>query len=424
MTQAGESFESCRDLGRRLAGQGRFAEAAQQLEAALRRRPNDAGTQHDLGRLLQGLGRLAEAAQAFEAASRLEPWRGEHHRRLAEVVQWSKGDPRLAVMERLERDLTGGPDRICLLFALGKAYADLGRDDEALARYLEACRGVRARLPYDEASTLAMFERMAALFTPALIRARAGQGDPSGAPVFILGMPRSGSTLVEQILGRHPDVVSGGELTLFRDLAAAMLGEPERVRTLDPAGFAAIGRRYAEAVRTLSPRTQGPGRARIIDKMPANFLMLGLIHLALPGARIIHTVRDPFDTCLSCFTTLFGDGQSWSYELGELGRHYRAYERLMQHWRAVIPAGVVLEVGYEAVVADLEGQARRMLDHCGLAWDPACLDFQRGEQPVWTASAAQVRRPLHTGAIGRWRRDAAVLRPLIEGLGPALAAAG
>ncbi|QUD88270.1 tetratricopeptide repeat-containing sulfotransferase family protein [Phenylobacterium montanum] len=390
------------------------AEAVVQLRARIAARPAEVGLHHQLGRLLQALGRLDEAAKAFEAALALQPRVGELHRNLAEVVRFAEGDPRLAAMARLAAEPLRDSDRISLGFALGKAYGDLGRHEAAFRSVQDACRLMRANIDYDEAGTLAMFERMAGLFTAEALAERAGQGEPSDAPIFILGMPRSGSTLVEQVLAAHPDVAAGGELTLFRDIAAAMLGQPERALSLDVAGLRAIGARYLQATMGLTQ-----GRARFTDKMPANFLMVGLIHLVLPNARIIHTVRDPVDTCLSCYATLFGDGQLYSYDLGELGRHYRAYRRLMDHWRAVLPPGVMLDIVYEDVVADLEGQARRLVDHCGLPWDPACRQFQSAERPVWTASAAQVRQPLYASSRSRWRPPAEDLAPLIEGLGPA-----
>jgi hypothetical protein len=160
----------------------------------------------------------------------------------------------------------------------------------------------------------------------------------------------------------------------------------------------------------------GAAAERVIDKMPANFRFVGPIHLSLPDARIIHVRRDPVDTCLSRFSILFAGDQPFAYELGELGRYYRAYEALMEHWRAVIPQGVMLEVQYEELVADTEGEARRIIAHCGLEWDARCLAFHQTERPVRTASALQVRRPIYTSSIGRWRPDQDVLQPLLTAL--------
>ncbi len=159
-----------------------------------------------------------------------------------------------------------------------------------------------------------------------------------------------------------------------------------------------------------------PRARRITDKMPANFRYAGLIHLALPNARIVHMRRDPVDTCLSCFSILFGGDQPFTYDLGELGRYYRAYQRLMEHWRAVLPPGVMIEVQYEALVGDFEPEARRILAHCGLEWNEACLDFHQTERPVHTASSVQVRQPIYRSSVGRWRPDAEELRPLLDAL--------
>ena len=177
--------------------------------------------------------------------------------------------------------------------------------------------------------------------------------------------------------------------------------------------FRRLGAIYADQLARLAP-----GALRITDKMPSNFIYAGLIHLALPQAAMIHVVRDPVDTCVSCFTKLFVEGQAYAYDLAELGRYYRHYQVLMAHWRAVLPPGRMLEVRYEEIVADLDGVARRIVAHCGLEWDARCLDFHRSERLVRTASAAQVRRPIYTSSVGRWRRYEAFLAPLLAELAP------
>jgi hypothetical protein len=214
-------------------------------------------------------------------------------------------------------------------------------------------------------------------------------------------MPRSGSTLIEQILASHPDVHGGDERPDF----------PELLRGFDGVDYRALGTAYLGRSRALAPSA-----ARVTDKLPGNFLHAGAIHLALPKARIIHSRRDPADTCLSCFTKLFRSEQAYTYDLGELGRYFRAYARLMAHWRAVLPPSVFLEVDYERLVADPETQTRRLLAHCGLTWDPACLAFHQTQRDVRTASAVQVRRPIYHGSIGRWRRYGARLSPLLSEL--------
>ena len=413
LAQRPSAAETHNMLGAALRQLGRPEEAVAHYEQALALRPAYPQARHDLGRTLHALGRTDAARRSLEAAVALAPRRGEYYRSLSEVMRFAAGDPHLAAMEQLAANPASmdASDRVELHFALGKAYADLGRDEASFEQFQAGCRAMRRHVSYDEAGTLTMFTRMAAVFTPQLMRAKARLGHPSDAPIFILGMPRSGSTLVEQILASHPDVAGGGELAAFRDTVAASLREPGDVAGMGAEALQALGARYLQAAALAQA-----GSPRFTDKMPANFLFLGLIRLALPNARIIHTVRDPVDTCLSCFTTLFADGQAYSYDLGELGRHYRAYQALMDHWRRVMPPGAILEVRYEDVVADLEGQTRRMLDFCGLDWNPACLDFPGAERAVWTASAAQVRQPLYRSSVGRWRPAPGILKPLMDGL--------
>jgi hypothetical protein len=194
------------------------------------------------------------------------------------------------------------------------------------------------------------------------------------------------------------------------------LAYPDFVPALDAAALKQIGGRYVTLIRELAAKSGKPDTARITDKMPSNYFFAGLIHLALPHAKIIHTTRDPVDTCISCFSKLFSAEQNHTYDLAELGRYYQRYERLMAHWRRVLPKGTLLEVRYEDVVADLEGQARRIIAHCGLPWDERCLSFHRTERPIRTASATQVRKPIYTSAVGRWRVYEEQLGPLLNAL--------
>ena len=187
---------------------------------------------------------------------------------------------------------------------------------------------------------------------------------------------------------------------------------PDFIPTLDAAAIRQIGQHYVSEIARLAP-----GAQRVTDKMPSNFFFVGLIHLALPNARVIHVIRDPVDTCVSCFSKLFGAPQNHTYDLAELGRYYRRYAALMAHWRRVLPTGRMLDVHYEDVVADVEGQAKRIIAHCGLTWDERCLSFHQTERVVRTASARQVRQPIYTSAIGRWRVYEPFLGPLLAELG-------
>jgi Sulfotransferase family len=228
--------------------------------------------------------------------------------------------------------------------------------------------------------------------------------------------------LIEQILASHPLVFGGGERLDLKEIVEAIRGAlpfPELFMVATEEQLRRLGSAYVDRIKTAAERS--PFCQRVTDKMPGNFVLVGAIHLILPNARIIHSCRDPVDTCLSCFSNSFQTGNSFAYELGELGRYYRAYHELMQHWREVLPQGVMVDVQYEELVADFEPQARRIVAHCGLGWDDACLAFDKTARPVRTLSMAQVRQPLFRSSVGRWRPDEEVLRPLLDGLGPDLA---
>jgi len=243
----------------------------------------------------------------------------------------------------------------------------------------------------------------------------AGLGDPSTVPIFILGMPLSGTTLIEQILACHPKIFGAGELRDFDQVVksvhgpdGAVLPYPEFLPAFQAEHLRRMGAQYVRLLRAHS--ADAP---HITNKMPSSFFYVGLVHLALPNARVIHSMRNPVDTCLSCFSKLFSGEQSYSYDLGELGRYYRKYLELMAHWRRVLPGGTMLDVQYEDVVADVETQVRRILTYCGLEWDARCLEFYKHARPVKTASAMQVRRPIYTSSIGRWLPYKDQLMPLI-----------
>ena len=317
-----------------------------------------------------------------------------------------------------EGDILSETDRTQLHFAVAKAYADLERHREAFDHMLRGNKLKRGKIEYDEPANLALFDEIIGTVTKKLMREKKGQGASSKVPVFILGMPRSGTTLVEQILSSHPQVFGAGELREMHEVTQAMRRPdgsewpfPGFVPSMTAKELRAFGEEYVRRVQALAPEA-----SRVTDKMPSNFYYVGLIHLAMPNARIIHTMRDPIDTCLSCFSKLFSHEQNHTYDLGELGRFYRAYERLMAHWREILPKGVMIDVRYEDVVADLETQARRIIAHAGLEWDEACLAFHRNKRPVKTASATQVRRPIYKSSIGRWKPYEDLLAPLLKEL--------
>ena len=258
---------------------------------------------------------------------------------------------------------------------------------------------------------------IAKVFSPALMNAKADMGARSDMPIFVVGMPRSGTTLVEQILASHPMVHGAGELRQLQTLGDDA-DFPAGFQALSPDRLKAMGEAYLAYVAPMAA-----GRRHVVDKMPANFTLAGMIRLILPDARIIHCRRDPVDTCLSCYTKLFAGQQDFAYNLTELGRFHRAYQGLMAQWREILPASHFLEVDYEAVVYNVEAEARRMLDFLGLPWDESVLRFHETKRPVRTASSNQVRQPIYRSSAGRWRKHAAELEPLLAALNVSAASA-
>jgi tetratricopeptide (TPR) repeat protein len=400
---------------------GKLNEAIALYRQAISINPNYAEALANLGVALEEQGKLDDARSAFERAIQVAPARAATYRLLSALKRFTATDPHITAMENLARGMTSlsPEEQIDLHFALGKACRDLGDRARSFHHLLEGNALNRKRIVYDEQAIIATFGRIRSLFTPKLMRDRQGGGHTSSVPVFIVGMPRSGTTLVEQILASHPKVFGAGELSAFGNTveslsnANAAKGQfPELVSSISDGQLWQIGANYVNAITVLAPRAE-----RIVDKMPMNFHFVGLIYLTLPNARIIHMRRDPLDTCLSCYSKLFTDRHQYSYDLGELGRYYRAYETLMEHWRRILPPSFMLEVQYEDLIEDLESEGRRIVDHCGLEWDASCLSFYVAERPVRTASAAQVRQPIYRSSIGRWRAYAHQLGPLIEALG-------
>jgi tetratricopeptide (TPR) repeat protein len=398
----------------------RFDEAEAKFRRAIVVDPGYASAHNSLGLLLKERGRIAEARKAAKRAIRLESNNTCYYANLAAVRPFAEHDRYFSTLRTLARDAASLPDadRIHLHFALAKAYEDISKPENAFPHLLHGNAIKRRQIAYDEAGALGRMDRMRQTISGDFIKARQGSGDPSPLPVFIVGMPRSGTTLIEQILASHPGIFGAGELHLFdqaagaiRDMLPGAPPFPEMMLDMSAAHFRASGALY---LRKLAPRA--PNAARITDKMTVNFLFAGLIHLALPNAAIIHAVRDPIDTCVSCFAVHFTEGQQHTYDLAELGRYYRHYRALMQHWHRVLPPGRIMDVQYEELIGDLEGVARRLVAHCGLPWDDSCLNFHRTERPVRTASATQVRRPIYRDSIGRWRKVENFLGPLLAEL--------
>jgi tetratricopeptide (TPR) repeat protein len=438
----------------------RLEEAVDAYGEAARLNPLADGSINNIGNCLQALGRFDEAHDAYRRAIRSAPRVPLYYRNFVQTKTLTVDDPVFASLAQLVGDagsLSRG-DQAELYFAYGQALSDVGRHDDSFDHLLKANALYRAGTRYNEAESLGLFAQMPNWLTPEALAAARGVGDPSAAPIFIVGMPRSGSTLIEQILASHPQVFGAGERTEFgeallkcmsRDPADPLRLDIEAVQRASAAQLNALGAGYLQLMQKMEPLAQddtkhrnneasggshearrmqdgpqkdAPRYTHFTDKYPFNFINVGLIHLALPNARFIHSSRSPLQTCLSIFSRIFHD-VPFGYDLGELGRYYRAYDALMAHWHRVLPEGVMIEVKYEDLVDDLESNVRRMLAHCGLAWDERCLAFHQTARQVNTASSAQVRRPIYKTSVRRWQPRDALLEPLFDGLGPALIAA-
>jgi tetratricopeptide (TPR) repeat protein len=351
---------------------GNLLESAAHYRRAIAINPNHAEAHNNLGNMLREQGNFDDAMAHYNRAIAIAPTSAEAHFHRAEIKTFHRGDADLAALEALARR-DDAPAFIH--FALGKALEDCGDYGRAFEHLRKGNDLKRRQIQYDEPAVARDFQRIKG-------ERFQGESDPSSVPIFVLGTPRSGSTLIEQILASHPQIHGAGELSAL-------------------AGLPALAH----------------GKVRVVNKLPENFLRIGLIRRILPNARIIHTMRDPVDTCVSCYSKLFTSGQHFSYDLGELGRYYRRYSDLMTHWRSVLPPGAMLDVSYEDVVDDLEGQARRLIAYCGLPWDDRCLSFYKTIRPVKTASAVQVRQPLFRSSLQRWRKYENYIGPLLHELG-------
>jgi tetratricopeptide (TPR) repeat protein len=374
-----------------------------------------------LALLLMETGDRPAAVRAFDAAQAAYPRSATLYFNRADLKRYaSAGDPDIAAMlALLDSADQAAPDRMLLRFALGNAFLQIGDGRQAFLHLNEGNRMKRASFSYDAATTTRWMAAIAAHFDAAALARLSVLREPADnavAPVFVIGVPRSGTTLVEQVLASHPAVSGLGELS-FMARAAKQCGDyPAFAASLTGAQLRRIGDTYMQDVRRRFGAALAPGHRYFVDKMPANFLYAGLIDLMAPNARIIHCRRDAVDTCLSCYSKLFTREQLFSYDLTELGQFHTAYQALMAHWRALLPADRFIEVEYEAVVADLEGQARRMLDFLGLPWAPSCAAFYRTARAVRTASVNQVRQPIYRGSVGRWKPFAPYLGPLLAAL--------
>jgi tetratricopeptide (TPR) repeat protein len=407
--------------GATLAPAAFTVEAIDAYQQCLKFKPNHVAALMGLGHVLKAVGRYDESVASYTECIRQSPESGETYWSLANLKTYRFDDAAVAEMERriAGSDLSASSE-VHFLFALGKAHEDRGDFDRAWHYYRSGNTKQRALVSYDPVQTETMNDRLVRVFSAEFLQSRRGTGLADPGPIFILGLPRSGSTLLEQVLASHSQVEGTSELPYVGRVATWLnrnradgINYPEAVHELAPENFASLGRDYLNYAQ-MHRRSGAP---RFIDKMPNNFPSIGFLALILPQAKIIDARRHPLDTCLSCYRQLFAKGQAFTYDLTEIGEYWLQYQRMMDHWHEVLP-GRVLTVQYEEVVADFETQARRLLEFCGLPWEDACLRFYESDRPVRTPSSEQVRQPIYDRSVGHWRNYETHLDELITVIAP------
>ena len=409
---AGSILNKCEDV----PGALEIFRQAQQLE------PGNASVLFNLATSLRFLGELDEAEEIINRVIKDCPENQQAVLFRADLRSQTPDNNHVVDLEqRIARGTNGWKGEMNLYYALAKEAEDIGEYDKSFRALTHGSAVRRRHLEYDIARDVAVLDDIRNHYDEA--SCSAGNGYLSSEPIFLVGMPRTGTTLVERILAGHSCVSPAGELhdfssELVKEISRVSGGRPVAKEDIVAASlnvdFAQLGRNYVTAARQALTRNT----PFFIDKLPFNFLYCGLIHRALPEARIIHMVRNPMDTCYAIYKTLFGQAYPFSYDLGELATYYIAYRKLMDHWQKVMP-GLILEVAYEDMVTNAEKQARRLIAHCGLQWEPGCLEFHKSRSASTTASAVQIRQPIYSSSIEKWRHYERQLAPLKARLGEA-----
>ncbi len=397
-----------------------YEEAIRLYKEAIRLSPTLTEAYFNLANALRAQGKLEEAYTVYRKTLQCDRDRRypEAYYALSKLKRFTEGDPDIEAMQSLlDSGRLNQEQEYLFNFALGKAHEDLKEYDLSFSYLEKGNRLKRATFDYRIEEDLEEMCAIEQTFSAGFFADRSHCGDPEARPIFILGMPRSGTTLVEQILASHPRVQGAGELrdlrlSLFTTLPRFDLTNfPHAAKDLDEQDIRQLAADYMARTRRFREKEDD----LVTDKMPVNFLYIGMIRLLFPGARIIHCRRDPVDTCLSCYKHCFTGIQRFAYDLGELGQYYRGYQRLMAHWHEVLP-GFIHDVQYEDLVADQESQTRRLLEYCGLPWHENCLNFHKTRRTVKTASDTQVRRPLYRNAVRHWKHYEKHLGPLLQAL--------
>ena len=405
-------------LAETLQEAGRLDESIALFREALSIRPKDAELLYGLGVAMMEKGKLDEAAGLARQAVAIAPNMAKAWLLLTQVKRQTERDKELAGMEAEHAKAPQGSlARMQLSFGLGKVNDDLKDYGRAFDYFAEGNAIRRKIINYDPVRTRDEFEAMKAAFDAAFFEKHRSSGISDDTPIFVVGMPRSGTTLVEQIIASHPQVYGAGELNILKTAVGKQFpmsmpgGFPAGIADMPDKAFAEAGQAYLDMLHS-----RYPGYRHVTDKMPGNFLLVGFLHMMLPKAKIVHCARDAAATCLSIFKVHFrGDSHRYGYDLGELADFHNLYTDIMAHWHKVLP-GVVHDVRYEDFVADQEGQTQALIAHLGLPWDDKVLSFHETDRPVRTASAAQVRQPMYQGSVDLWKRYGDRLKPLLDKL--------
>ncbi len=410
--------EAWNNLGTALRTSGKLESAIDSYRQALQYKPDYAEAWNNLGNALKSLGRLESAIDSYRKAIQYKADYVEAHCMLARTKLHNRYDDEVQAMEKLlSKPDINVEEKIQLCFGLGKAFEDIKQYDKSFNYLLDGNRIKRTTFNYSISEDEGFFKKLIDVFDTTFFAQRDGYGVSENTPIFILGMPRSGTTLVEQILSSHHQIQGAGELNDLKQILLTTNPKltnhtfPDYVPELKCDDFTQFGTEYLRRIN----RYNSAGKAHVTDKMPSNFLYIGMIRVLFPSAKIIHCKRNPVDTCLSCFKTTFEEVQKFAYDLTELGQYYHLYQKLMSHWHTVLP-GYIYDIQYEELVAEQETQTRRLIDHCGLSWDEACLSFYKSDRVVKTASDVQVRRPIYKSSVQLWKRYEKHLGPLLSAL--------
>jgi Flp pilus assembly protein TadD len=404
------SEEALVALGHTLSGLGSWDQAKSCIEKALRLKPRSANALCALGWVASIEGRFEEAERLLREAINVDPGCGEAWAHLADLRRMTPGDKDW--LEGAERALAKGTSTLeeaKLRFAIGKYFDDLRNYSRAFKEYKaanELYKGVAS--PYDRAARTRFVDEMTRTYSRERLAARADNASESDRPVFVVGMMRSGTSLMEQIIASHPDAAGAGELEFWNGTV-----HREKPFLQREAPDAQLCKKLAESYVRILDR-HSPQASRVVDKAPVNSDFLGLIHLVFPNARFIYMRRDPIDTCLSCYFQEFANMAAFTLDLADLAHYYREHHRLIAHWREVLPAGTLLEVPYAELTADQEAWSRKVIEFIGLPWDARCLQFHETERPVVTASNWQVRQRMYSSSVGRWKNYEKFIGPLLE----------